>query len=201
MVFKKGQVAWNKGKPPSDEQKEKQSSVMKGRPAHNKGIPMSDAQKLKISLSKKGTVSWNKGIAMSDETKQKLSTAMANPSPETRQKMSLARLGTHHSPETIKKLSLSHTGISTNKGIPLSEERKIKIRESMKITANNQEFRDNQSIRSKKMWADPVFKDNQIKIIKEVHNRPDVIKNHARAYAHRPHKNTDIEIILEKLLN
>lgn len=177
MVFEKRRVAWNKGK------------------------PMSDAQKLKISSSKKGMVSWNKGIPMSAETKQKMSIAMSNPSPETRLKMSIARLGTHHSPETIKKLSLSHMGISTNKGIPLSEERKRKIRESTKIATNTQEFRANQSIRSKKMWADPIFKDNQIKIIKEVHNRPDVIKNHARAYAHRPHKNTDIEIILEKLIN
>ncbi|MDD2679514.1 MAG: GIY-YIG nuclease family protein [Candidatus Omnitrophica bacterium] len=75
----------SKGKIISDNQKIKQSKLMKGKPAWNKGIPMSIAAKEKLSQIKiseetrkrlsdshKGRPAWNKGIPASPEEKLRL---------------------------------------------------------------------------------------------------------------------------------
>jgi very-short-patch-repair endonuclease len=187
-----------------------------GQVAWNKGLTKETDIRLeqygkKGSLTKKSQnlTSWNKGKHMSNETKTKLSNSMkllySDPEfynkiveiankPEVRKAKSKALKGLKRSEVAIKNISESQ------KGKILSEEHKLKIKKSTKIATNTQKFHEKRSKLSKEMWSNPVFKDRQIKIIKEVHNRPDVIKHHAFAYSHRPHKNTDIEIILENML-
>jgi hypothetical protein len=62
----KGNVAWNKGKKMSDEQKLKQSLLMMGRVSPRKGVKLSDATKEKIRAA-------NIGKKMSEEAKLKIS--------------------------------------------------------------------------------------------------------------------------------
>ena len=50
----KGKVAWNKGKPLSEETKRKMSAALKGRPAWNKEKHHSDESKAKVSKANKG---------------------------------------------------------------------------------------------------------------------------------------------------
>jgi hypothetical protein len=53
MTFIKGQTAWNKGKPMTEETKAKLTAKLTGRQAWNKGIAWSEEVKAKISASKK----------------------------------------------------------------------------------------------------------------------------------------------------
>jgi len=69
----KGQIAWNKGIPRSEETKRKISEAMKGKPSWNKGIPISEETKQKMSRSLKERIAWNKGISRSEEVKKKIS--------------------------------------------------------------------------------------------------------------------------------
>ena len=64
-----------KGRAHSDVTKSKISSSLKGQRAWNKGIPCSEDSKRKQSETKKKLhlVPWNKGIPLSEETKKKLS--------------------------------------------------------------------------------------------------------------------------------
>jgi hypothetical protein len=68
-----------KGQPVSEEQKRRQSVLMKGRAPANKGIPMPEEQRAlrrgRPSWNK-GETSWNKGIPCSEEAKRKQSLAM-----------------------------------------------------------------------------------------------------------------------------
>ena len=91
------------GKHHSDETKQKISKSHKGKPAHNKGKPMSEETKKKLSESKKGLLSGEK-----------------NP-----------MFGKHHSDETKQKISKVHKGKPAhNKGKPMSEKQKKKLREA-----------------------------------------------------------------------
>jgi very-short-patch-repair endonuclease len=182
-------VAWNKG--------------LRGvQIAWNKGKPMSEKSRKKLSESQKTRY-------LNPDTRKKVSDFMqdyySNPenlknfikiqnTQQVKENKSKALKGLKRSPEAIKNISISQIGKK------LSDEHKKKISNTIKITNGTPEARDQQSKRSKKFWSDPEFKIRQIKMLKELHNRLDVIEHHAYAYAHRPHKNTGIEIILENIL-
>lgn len=80
----------------------------------DKSGEMSDETKLKIGLA-------SKGRKHSDEAKLKMSLAKQNMLPETKLKISKARLGIEHSIKTKLKISLA------KKGNQLSEETKLKM--------------------------------------------------------------------------
>jgi hypothetical protein len=98
-----GRISWSKGLKMSDESKRKNSIGHMGQHAWNKGVPMTDEQKAVNSASHKGLVespehrakisAAGKGRIVSLETRAKLSAALANPSPETREKMSASKMG------------------------------------------------------------------------------------------------------------
>ena len=81
------QVAWNKGKSPSDDTRKKISEHNKGKTAWNKGLKgvqvstrkgtkqpsRSTAVREKISKSMKGKNTWTKGRKLSDATRKKIS--------------------------------------------------------------------------------------------------------------------------------
>ena len=91
------------GKHHSEESKKKMSNAKKGKPSHNKGKPMSEETKKKLSEAKKGLLSGEK-----------------NP-----------MFGKHHSEETKQKIGGVHKGKPAhNKGKPMSEKQKKKLREA-----------------------------------------------------------------------
>ena len=75
MIFKKGQVPWNKGIRCSDKTKDKISKANKGNRAWNRNIKCSEETKKKISLANKGKIPPNKGIHYSEEVRKKMSEA------------------------------------------------------------------------------------------------------------------------------
>jgi NUMOD3 motif len=81
-LAKMGNIPWNKGT----------KGIMV---AWNKGVPMSEEQKIKCSLAKKGKPSPAKG---------------RKHTPETIEKIRLAKLGTKHTAESIAKLKLANIG-------------------------------------------------------------------------------------------
>ena len=93
----------NTGKNPSLEARAKMGAVHRGHPftpEHKEKISKANTGKVRtpemrarLSVAKKGLPSPNKGIPRSDETKAKISIAKTNPSPETREKMSIAKRG------------------------------------------------------------------------------------------------------------
>ena len=99
---------------PCEETRKKLSKAHKGKPAYNKGVPMSEEQKKKISKA-------NKGKHHSEEQKKKISEALIgekNPF-----------YGRLHSEESKNKISKANKGKPAyNKGIPMSEEQKKKMR-------------------------------------------------------------------------
>lgn len=95
-----------------------------GKSPPNKGIPMSIEQKKKLSIGMIGKESPRKGVTLSIETKKKLITA---------------NIGKKYSVETRKKISKSLIGnkrcvgrTPKNKGIPMSDEQKVKMSIAMK---------------------------------------------------------------------
>lgn len=70
IIHNKGRVPVNKGKPMSEEQKEKMRVIALARP------PMSEETKVKISKTLKGRTSSRKGIIMSEEQKEKIRKSM-----------------------------------------------------------------------------------------------------------------------------
>ena len=99
---------------PCEETRKKLSKAHKEKPAYNKGVPMSEEQKKKISKA-------NKGKHHSEEQKKKISEALIgekNPF-----------YGRLHSEESKNKISKANKGKPAyNKGIPMSEEQKKKMR-------------------------------------------------------------------------
>jgi group I intron endonuclease len=83
----------------SEESKEKISKSKKGIKTGKQSKPRTEEHKLKLSLSGKG-ISRNKGFVLSEETKQK---------------MSIAKIGKHISDEAKNKLSLLYKGRSRRK--------------------------------------------------------------------------------------
>ena len=98
MPALKGGVPWNKGHPWSNEVKKKISESRKGIIPWNKGISRSDCVKKKISDTKMGVPSPIKGISSGTKGIKR------GPSPlrgrklsdETKQKMSLSKMGEKH---------------------------------------------------------------------------------------------------------
>ncbi len=132
-------VAWNKGIPMPEEQKERQSQAMKGKPGPNKGIPRSEEVKEKIRIKRKEQI-------ITDETKMKLSLLNSgenNPmfgkkhSAEALMKMcghghtgeDNGMFGKKHSPESKEKMRVA--------ALNMSEETKEKMRISARIAAQN----------------------------------------------------------------
>lgn len=153
-----GHIAWNKNKPLSEthkqkisdalkgikysprslEHKQNLSNSLKGKPSPNKGKKMSEKTKLKISQAKKGK-------KISEETKLKMSKSQKNIkhkkwSNESKVKFSeymkgkkraLGHKVSDKSRERIKNLNLGKP--AWNRGIPCSEESKIKQIETKKM--------------------------------------------------------------------
>lgn len=123
------------------------------------------------------------------------------PSPETREKMRLAKLGTKQTPETIRKRVLGMMGHKCyTAGKPLSEETKAKLREasrgnqyakgykssaelnearSRKLkgrqnslgTKMTEEFKAGVAVASRERWLDPAFREKMSNIRKEIWRR------------------------------
>lgn len=95
---------------------------------------ISEETRMKISIAQKGK-QYRLGSRVSEETKTKLSVANKGKtfSEETKRKLSTANKGKTFSEETRKKMSKAAKGrIAYNKGIPMSEEQKVKISEGRK---------------------------------------------------------------------
>ena len=101
----------HKGKQISEEQKKKLSIALKGR-------IMSDEHKKKISASHKGKHHTEESKKKMSETKKGLQSGEKHP-----------MFGKHHSEEAKKKMSLARKGKPAhNKGVPMSEEQKKKLK-------------------------------------------------------------------------
>ena len=132
-----------KGKHHSEETKQKMRESQSGEKNHMFGKQLSEETKKKISDANKGRTSPNKGKTLSEETRRKISenhcdcSGEKSPfygkhhSEESKRKMSESKKNI--SDETRKKMSESHKGKPAhNKGVPMSEEQKKKLRESAK---------------------------------------------------------------------
>lgn len=115
-LARKGKTSWNKGIPMSEEQKRKQSEIMKGR------IPSIETRK-KWSKQRMGNIAWNKGLKMSEEIKKHVSEGVQKyfNNPENKGKFK-GRIpwnkGVKMSEESRTKLSLACKGrIPWNKGV------------------------------------------------------------------------------------
>ena len=125
----------------------------------------------------------NYGKHHSEETKRKISLALKRKwkdieyKKRIRLKMRLSHLGKHHSEETKRKIGLSNLGerngmYKSGKNNPMygkhhSEETKRKISLSKKGYKYSKEVKKNYGKGAKKRWADPEYKQNQIKSIRE----------------------------------
>jgi hypothetical protein len=67
-----------KGRPKSDEHKQKLSKANLGKTSPRKGAKMSEESKKKLSESTKGRTPWNKGRSWSEEEKMKISEGIKN---------------------------------------------------------------------------------------------------------------------------
>jgi len=136
-------VEKRKGYTHSDEVKQLISLNTVGK---RKGIPLSKEHKENIALGKLGHI-------VTPETRELLRQASLNRlvSEETRQRMSVATTGElngfygkKHSEDAIKRMSESHIGQSPpNKGVPMSEEQKEKLRQAWVIRKKNKELHKN----------------------------------------------------------
>jgi hypothetical protein len=112
----------------------------------NRGKILNDEARKKMSDSRKGRPSPFKGKSPSEETKQKMRESRKHQvfSEETKQKLSEAHLGEKnhfygktHSEETKQKMSETKKGqVAHNKGIPMSEEQKLKVSLAKKGKSN-----------------------------------------------------------------
>ena len=133
----KGAPAWNKGKTGiySDEVRKKMSNAQKklyanGYQSPSKGLKRSAETKRKLSLAKKGKPTWNKGKTgiYSEEVRNRISNTLKKLYASGYQ---APAKGVKRSAETRKMMSLARKGIPAwNKGIPLAESSKEKIRKA-----------------------------------------------------------------------
>lgn len=91
-IAHKGHLGWNKGRPMSEDARQKLSNALKGR-------HLSEKAKQKLSNYRKGKTSWNKGKKFSEETRKKMS--------EAKKGKPSNRKGARLSEETRKKISES----------------------------------------------------------------------------------------------
>ena len=127
MVFKKGNVPWNKSVPCREETKQKIGDANRGKHS-NLGRKCTDEHKRKLSESHKGITTWNKGISPSKETRQKISESLKGNVPWNTgltkdmderiviyaEKVGKANKGRKHTPEAIENMK-GHT--PWNKGL------------------------------------------------------------------------------------
>jgi hypothetical protein len=127
--FAKGQTPWNKGKPASEEVRERLSKTQfqKGQSTWNKGKKASEEVRKKLSEAHKGHVA-------SEETKQKMRAAWKNRSEEATQKIrqasSAANKGRELCEDTRQKIANAMKGNTHFAGRKHTEESKRKISES-----------------------------------------------------------------------
>ena len=126
----------------SDETRAKMSTAAK-RTRNSLGYKFTDEQKKRLSEAHKGQVPWHTGKGWPLEVRQRMSAFRMGKtftSPETYKKLGERFSGTgnpfygkKHSPETLEQLKRSLKGRKVwNKGIPLTEERKAAISESLR---------------------------------------------------------------------
>ena len=137
----KGKPTWNKGISQSEEHRKKNSESHKGKPSPNKGKTFSEEIRKKQSEARMGKSPWNKG-KQCPTIQGENHPQYGKPVPEERRKKISASLKGKPSPrkegfafseEHIQHLKESHIGVSpSNKGKPMSEEQKIKLRLSVK---------------------------------------------------------------------
>jgi very-short-patch-repair endonuclease len=143
----KGQKAWNKDIPCSDETKRKISIGNKGQKAWNKDLTKeTDERVKKISESQKGKPKSeelrkkfsesHKNIPHSEERKRKIGDALRDRplSEEHKRNIGISNKGKIRSEESRKNLSKSHEGKTNG---PLSEETKNKLREKALFRVQN----------------------------------------------------------------
>lgn len=93
---KKKRVAWNKGLTKEIDSRlnyNRPTTFKKGQEAYNKGVPLSEEQKKKLSESLKGKDAWNKGKQLSEEHKEKLRGIPKPRTEEQNRKLSATRQG------------------------------------------------------------------------------------------------------------
>lgn len=101
----------SKGRHPTEEQKLRQSLLMKGRPSKLKGIPKTEEHKRKISEWRTGRPNLALlGVPKTEAHKEKLKQYAKNRPKETLQKMRDAKLGKPLSEEHRAKIGLAHQG-------------------------------------------------------------------------------------------
>lgn len=94
---------WNKGKPFSEEVRQKMSAARMGKTPWNKGRPAPEHVRKNLIVFTKGQTAWNKGVSPSAETKSKISKSLT---------------GRKANPETVKKRAIALMGkIPWNKGL------------------------------------------------------------------------------------
>ena len=133
----KGAPAWNKGKTGiySDEVRKKMSNAQKklyadGYQSPSKGLKRSAETKRKLCLAKKGIPAWNKGKTgiYSEEVRNRIRDTLKKLYVNGYQS---PNKGLKRSAESRKRLSLAKKGMPAwNKGIPLAESSKEKIRKA-----------------------------------------------------------------------
>jgi G:T-mismatch repair DNA endonuclease (very short patch repair protein) len=136
-------IAWNRGKPLSEEAKKKLSEINKGN-KYSLGRKHTEESKKRMSEAQK------KRPKISEATRKKLSESAKNMSKETREKISKTLTGRKRSDVIKKKISESLKGQTlsevhkkkiseSSKGKKMSESAKKKMSESGKISANRPE--------------------------------------------------------------
>lgn len=167
----------NRGHKYSDESKNKISLSNKGKPAWNKGLKMSDEYCKTMSLSQKG----KKRKPHTEETKRKIGLGNKNKivSNEAREKQSKAHKGKKLSAESRLKVSLNHSKYNlgrkfseetrkklseSHKGKQWSKEQREKFRLVLLERSKNPEYIKKLSDITKKLWQDPIYRENHMKV-------------------------------------
>lgn len=164
-----------KGKPKSDEQRQKLSASLLGRPTNRHESHMTDAGKAKLSALYKGR-------KLSEETKHRMSVAVKARPPhslEQRRKNSLALKGRRPSQKTIEASRVAHLG--------------------RVITASENEKRSKSEVAS---WCDPTVRERRLTAQRDSLKRPEVraklCQNSQRMWDNR--SETERNAIVQKIL-